>query len=44
MKTIYNYIPLPNYICVSEGYDVSIEEEDIPKLKKWLIEYELNER
>ena len=35
-------IELPEIIQISEDNIFYIEDADLPKLKKWLIEYELN--
>ena len=36
-------IELPEFIEVNEDCIFYINDEDFPKLKKWLIEYEMNE-
>ena len=37
-------IELPEIIQINEDNIFYINDDDLPKLKKWLIEYELNER
>ena len=37
-------IELPKIIQINEDNIFYINNEDFPQLKKWLIEYELNER
>lgn len=36
-------IRLPDIIWINDRQEFVIEDWDLPKLKKWLIEYEMNE-